>query len=388
MKAVICGAGIAGLTLAHRLHHHGWDVHLVDHAPGPRAQGYMIDFFGPGYEALTTMGLGPELHRAASRVSDMRYVDGRGRITVRVDYGLFAKALGGQIASIMRPELERLLRESLASEVNLRYGTTVDRIDDDKAVLSDGTTIDADLIVGADGVHSRIRSLAFAPEEDYLRFLGMHTGAFTFADPEVAERVREQFVLTETLNRQMGLYGIGGDGVAAFTVHRTTDPALPADPRATLRREYAGMGELADRALELCPPSDEVYYDQVAQIDMPRWHDGRVALVGDAAYAVSLVAGQGASLGVAGAYILAERLHAASSVAEGIADYEERWKPVASGVQEAARNRVTEWFLPTSSVKLLLRRWGFRAMNLPGLDRLLVGSLFPKDHRSVAELSA
>jgi 2-polyprenyl-6-methoxyphenol hydroxylase-like FAD-dependent oxidoreductase len=126
----------------------------------------------------------------------------------------------------------------------------------------------------------------------------------------------------------------------------------------------------------------------VAQTVTPRWTDGRVALVGDAAHAVSLVAGQGASLGVAGAYVLAERLQAASSVPEGLADYERRWRPVVTDVQEAARDRVTEWFVPTRMATLLLRRWGFRAMKLPGLDRILVGPLFPKGHRSVAELSA
>ncbi|MBC9730811.1 FAD-dependent monooxygenase [Streptomyces sp. TRM68367] len=387
MKAVICGAGIAGLTLANRLHHHGWEVHLVDHAPGPRAQGYMIDFFGPGFEALTAMGLKDRLRQFASPVEELRYVDGRGRRTVGVDYALFSLALDGEIASIMRPALERLLRESLADGIDLRYGTTIDRLDDGKAVLSDGSAIDADLIVGADGVHSRVRSLVLGREEDCLRYLGMHTGAFVFIDPEAFAQVRGRFVLTETLNRQMGFYGLGDDRVAVFAVHRTPDPALPADPRAALRRQYAGMGDLAERALAQCPPPDQVYYDQVAQIDLPGWSDGRVTLVGDAAHAVSLVAGQGASLGVAGAYVLAERLHRSSSVAEGVADYERRWHPVVADVQKAARDRVTEWFLPTSSARLVLRRWAFRAMRLPGLDRLLVGPLFPKGHRTVAELS-
>jgi 2-polyprenyl-6-methoxyphenol hydroxylase-like FAD-dependent oxidoreductase len=186
----------------------------------------------------------------------------------------------------------------------------------------------------------------------------------------------------------MGLYGLDNDRVAVFTVHRTEDARLPEDPREALRRAYAGMGELVEQALAHCPPPAEVYYDQVAQIDAPRWTDGRVALVGDAAYAVSLIAGQGASLGIAGAYVLAERLHAASSVQEGLADYERRWRPVAVAVQQTARNRVTEWFLPTSPARLVLRRWAFKAMRLPGLDRILVGPLFPKNHRTITELAA
>ncbi|RPF20672.1 FAD-dependent monooxygenase [Myceligenerans xiligouense] len=386
MKAIVCGAGIAGLTAAGRLHHHGWEVLVVDSAPGPREQGYMIDFFGPGFQAVTAIGLLPRLRAAASPVDEFRYIDARGRTTVGVGYSRFTKALDGGIVSIMRPALEQLLREALPDAVGLRYGTTIERIDDDAVHLSDGTVTTADLVVGADGIHSGVRSLVFGPEREYLRPLGMHTGAFVFPDPVMYQQVRRQFVLTESLNRQMGFYGIGEDQVAVFAVHRTPDPDLPADPRETLRRDYAGLGDLADRALAHCPPPGEVYYDVVAQIDAPRWHSGRVVLVGDAAHAVSLVAGQGASLGVAGAYVLAERLARASTVAEGLAEYERLWRPMAGGVQANARDRAADWFVPATTGKLLLRRWGFRAMRLPGLDKILVGPLFPKDHRTVADL--
>ncbi|KNE83022.1 MULTISPECIES: FAD-dependent monooxygenase [Streptomyces] len=404
MKALICGAGIAGLALAARLLDHGWDVHLVDKAPGPRGQGYMIDFFGPGFEALTAMGLQPRLRQLGHPATEFCYVDGEGRRVAGVDYDRFRKATGGGLVSIMRPDLELLLREAVADRAVLQYGTTVEQVAEDSGsvTLSDGARTTADLVVGADGIHSRIRSLVFGPERDHVRYLGMHTGAFVFEDEEVFRRMRDRFALTDTLHRQMGFYGLSDGRVAVFTVHRTRDPALPADPREALRREFGGMGRLVRRALDRCPPGAEVYYDQVAQIDAPRWRSGRVVLLGDAAHAVSLIAGQGASLGVAGAYVLAERLRAAGaapsagaagsaapagSVAAALAGYEERWRPVAGEVQARARQRVGEWFLPASPSRLLLRRWGFRAMRVPGLDRLLTGALFPTSRSTVARLS-
>ena len=374
MRAVISGAGIAGLALANRLHHHGWEVHVVDRAPGPRAQGYMIDFFGPGFEAITAMGLEPRLRELASPVEEFSYIDDRGRTTVSVDYALFAQGRRrrhGQHHATRRSSSCSASRQTVRSTCATAPLSTGSR--DGGVELSDATTLDADLIVGADGVHSGVRSLVFGARTR-LPPLPRHADRrVRVHGPEVFEQVRGRFVLTETLNRQMGFYGLDGGRVAVFTVFRTEDPALPEDPREALRRTFSGMGDLAERALAQCPSSDEIYYDQVAQIDTPRWTDGQVALIGDAAYAVSLIAGQGASLGVAGAYLLAERLHAAPSVPEGLADYERRWRPVATDVQRAARDRVTEWFVPTRTATLVLRRWGFRAMKLPGLDRILVG---------------
>ncbi|WP_147918236.1 FAD-dependent monooxygenase [Ruania zhangjianzhongii] len=392
MKALICGAGIAGLALANRLDAHGWDVIVLERTPGPREEGYMVDFSGPGFEAITAMGLREQLLAAATSVGEFRYIDRGGRATVSLDYDRFVTALDGEIVSIMRPTLEHLLQESLSERVDVRYGLSIDEVTDQAdsatAVLTDGTPVTADLVVGADGVHSRVRAQILGPERDYLRYLGMHTGAFIFHDPELFDHVHGRFVLTETLDRQMGFYGLSEGQVAVFTVHRTADPTRPEDPRAELRSQFAGMGDMVDRALRHCPPPAQIYYDQVAQILAPRWHTGHVALVGDAAYAVSLVAGQGASLGIAGAYVLAEMLAAHATVPEALAEYDRRWRPVATEVQDSARDRVVEWFLPTSRLTLLLRRWGFRAMKLPGLSKVMVGSLLPKDHQTVTELAS
>ncbi len=392
MRAIICGAGIAGLAAAARLSHHGWDVCVVEKAPGPRPEGYMIDFFGPGYEALDLMGLRTRLHELGRRVDNMEYRDNEDRVRARIGYSVFEKAAKGEVVSILRPDLELLLGEAVGDKVELRYSTTIDHIDDGPdgatVTLSDGSIHNADVVVGADGIHSHVRTLAFGPEREYLYYLGMHTGAFVFDDPEAVRRIGRDLVLLDDVDTQMGLYTTRDDKAALFTVHRSPEMALPADPREELRERYQRLGGLAQRALARCPPSDELYYDQVAQIEMPRWSNGHVVLLGDAAYAVSLVAGQGASLGVTGAYVLAERLAVADSVPEALDDFERRVRSLVDDRQGVVRRRGASVFLPASPMQLRLRYWAMRTLWLPGMDRVLRNGLFGDSHAPVAELSA
>jgi 2-polyprenyl-6-methoxyphenol hydroxylase-like FAD-dependent oxidoreductase len=197
--------------------------------------------------------------------------------------------------------------------------------------------------------------------------------------------VGDRFCLTDSVGRQLGLYGLRDGRVAAFAVHRTTDPALPADTRSALRAEYGTLGWVAPEALAQCPPPDQVYYDHVAQIEMPAWHRDRVVLAGDACAAVSLLAGQGAALGIAGAYLLADRLHHARTVADGLESYERLWRPVMAEKQLTARNGA-RWFLPRSAVELWGRRAVLALSRLPGLDHLVARSLAGKPTAVIADL--
>ncbi len=380
-RVVICGAGIAGLTLAHRLAAANWDVVLVEQAPGPRRQGYMIDFFGPGYDVAERMGLLPRLRELGYVVGEAAWLDGSGRVRARLEYARVARAAGGRVMSLMRPDLELALRERLPATVDVRYATSVRAVDDRpegvRVTLTDGSSVDADLLVGADGIHSAVRRLVFGEEAEFVRYLGFHTAAWVFHAPDVRAKVGPRFCLTDSTGRQLGLYALRNGKVAVFAVHRAPDPTLPADPRAALRTEYGSLGWVAPRVVDLVPEPTHIYYDQVAQTVLPRWSRGRVALVGDACGAVSLLAGQGASLGMAGAYVLADNVAAAPTVEAGLAAYERAWRPLTEEKQRSAR-KLARWFLPRSRTELVVRRVALRLLALPGTDRLLAGALTGK----------
>ncbi len=357
MNVVICGAGIAGLTLANRISTFGGDVTLLERAPAPRSQGYMIDFFGPGYDAADAMGLLPAIGEVAYPVDEVGLVDEHGRRRAGVPYAQFAKAVQGRLRSVMRADLEHVLRHNLPKNVDVRFGTTLvgvaDHGDAVLLTLDDGAQLEADLLVGADGVHSTVRRMVFGAESEFLRYMGFHTAAYIFDSPHIRAEIGNRFVLSDTVGRQMGFYALRDGRVAAFAVHRALDATLPDDARAAVRVSYRSIGWLVPEALEQCPASEDIYYDQVAQIEMPSWRKGRVALVGDACFAVSLLAGQGASLAVAGAYLLADQLHRAPTVDRALAEYERLWRPVAEEKQMTGRG-AARWFLPESRLQQLI----------------------------------
>ncbi|RNE62266.1 FAD-dependent oxidoreductase [Cryobacterium tepidiphilum] len=382
MRALVVGAGIAGLVAARQLGLAGWDVVVLEASPGPRTAGYMMDFFGPGVKASERIGLYPRLSAVSYRVEAAEYVDTNGRVTSRIDYDRFARAAGGRVLSLLRPDLERASLESLddvpAGRVEVRYGARVSKVWADEhsaGVDVEGTakaTLTADVVIGADGIHSVVREQLFGPEQEFLRPLGMRAAAYIADAPDLHDRVGNRFLLTDSIDRTAALYGIRGRRVASFFVYRATgDDVDQSGARDRLRRAFSGLGANVDELLALCPA--EPYDDVVAQVVMPTWHRERAILVGDACGAVSLLAGQGGSLAIAGAALVGDILGPVTSpagIAPALAEVEDRWRPFVETAQASGR-RAAASFLPANARKRLIRRWIIRASGLPGIDRLV-----------------
>jgi 2-polyprenyl-6-methoxyphenol hydroxylase-like FAD-dependent oxidoreductase len=375
MRAIICGAGIAGLTLAWWLQRDGWDVTLVERASGPREEGYLMDFFGSGYDVAEQMGLLPELARVHAGITELAYFDGSGRRTASVRYSALARVLHGRVFSLMRGDLDRVLRAAFGTAPDIRYGTSVSAVHTSgpriAVELTDGSRHPADLLVGADGIHSRVRELVFGPEPHFLRLLGYHTASYLFDDPGLRAMIGDQFLVIADPGRQAGLYVTDDGRLATSLIHATSDPALPGDPPGEIRRIYAGLGDRVDRALTHCPTGTSLYFDQVAQIEMNRWHHGAITLVGDACQAVSLMAGQGASVAMGGAWVLARELAVhRGDITTALARYERRMLPFIRRKQASGR-RTARWLVPDTRWRLSLRNRALTAANLPGGPALL-----------------
>jgi 2-polyprenyl-6-methoxyphenol hydroxylase-like FAD-dependent oxidoreductase len=373
MKAIVSGAGISGLTLARCLADDGWQVTLIERAPGLRDEGYVIDFFGSGYDVAERLKLVPALQAVAYDFPEVEFCDAKGRVQATISYEAMRKELDGKLLSIMRGDLERVLFETLPQGVTIKYGCSIDEIVNMphcvRATLSDGAVLEADLLAGADGIHSNVRRKIFGAEREFLRDLGMRVGIYLFRDPATLKALGSRFPLVSAPERMVGLFALRDGRIMAFFVHAGREEAPSPDPVRLLCDIYGDLGWCVPNALAHARDG-QVYFDAVAQIEMPRWHSGRVALLGDACAAVSLLAGQGASLGMAMAYVLAEELRKAGDIDAGIERYERRLKTELAKKQKGGRAAASS-FLPMTRGQLFLRNLMLRAARLPLLSGLL-----------------
>lgn len=381
MKIAINGAGIAGPALAYWLLHHGHEPVLIERAPTLRTGGYVIDFWGAGYDIAEKMGILPRLLDLGYQVKEVRFVDAHGRKSGGFSTGVFSRMTGDRFTSLQRSDLAATIHAAIEGKVETIFGDSIASIEegaDHVRVAFDRTPQrDFDLVVGADGLHSRVRSLAFGPEAQAERFLGYNIAAFELTGYRPRDELA--YVSHARAGRQVSRFSMRGDRTLFLFCYREREPApIPeddSDRRTALRREFADMRWEMPAILDAMDRVEDIYFDRVSQIEMPRWTKGRVALIGDAAACVSLLAGEGCGLAMAEAYVLAgEIARAGNDHAAAFARYEERMQPFLAAKQASARKFASS-FVPETDFGVAFRNWMMRLMVIPPVANFLVGDL-------------
>lgn len=377
-SVLISGAGIAGPTLAFWLKAAGFEPTIVERSPGLRTGGYVIDFWGLGYDLAERMGLIDEINRTGYHVREMSVVDDSGRRVAGFGTSVFSELTAGRYVTLPRSALSRLLFDKVKDSIETIFGDEIVALEQEEAgvrvAFERGGERRFDLVIGADGLHSPVRRLAFGPQSKFERHLGYAVAAFEAS----GYRPRDEDIYL--------MYGKPGRMLGRFTLHEDRTLFLfvfavsPADLPVTMKAQKALLRDLYGRGgwecgniLSVLEQTDELYFDSVSQIKLERWSSERVALVGDAAFCVSLLAGQGSALAMIAAYVLAGEL----SVSEGrygqaFAKYEARLRNHILTKQRGAQ-RFAGAFAPKTSAGLYFRNMVIRAFAIPGLARFVIG---------------
>jgi 2-polyprenyl-6-methoxyphenol hydroxylase-like FAD-dependent oxidoreductase len=376
-SVLISGAGIAGPTLAFWLNAAGFKTTIVERAPALRAGGYVIDFWGLGYDIAERMGLADDLRRVGYSMQEMRIVDARGERITGFGARVFRELTGGRFVTLARGDLARLLFETVKSETEVLFGDEIvgleERPDDIRAEFRHAGGRAFDLVIGADGLHSNVRRLAFGPHQQFEKALGYVVAAFETQG--YRPRNEDVYVIYSEPRQMVARFALHDDRTLfLFVFTRDGDPS-PTMPdldaqKAMLRHRYGGgRGECA-RILTSLDRAPDLYFDRVAHIKMPSWSRGRVALVGDAAFCVSLMAGQGSALAMTAAYALAGELAKADGQhGEAFRRYEALLRAFIDSKQKGAE-RFSAAFAPRTRFGLFVRNQVVRACAIPGAARL------------------
>lgn len=377
MRVLISGAGIAGPTLAYWLDHYGFETTVVEKAPRLRTGGYIIDFWGTGFDVADRMNLLDEIRRRGYCVEQVKVVNRAARQVAGFPASAFDRATGGRYASLSRGDLAASIFERIAGKVETIFDDSVSRItekDDGVQVgFASGTERRFDLVVGADGLHSRVRELDFGPEEQFERFLGYKAAAFEVEGYRPRDELA--YVMYTEPGKQVARFAMHNDRTMFLMTFLDHDRDIGdlADQKALLRQRFGSSGWECPAILDALDRTDELYFDRVSQIRINAWSHGRVVLVGDAAYCVSLLAGQGSALGMTGAYILAGELYrAAGDYKTAFARYGDILGPLIAAKQKSAL-RFAGAFAPRSRLALWLRNTIFSLLNIGWIADLAVG---------------
>jgi 2-polyprenyl-6-methoxyphenol hydroxylase-like FAD-dependent oxidoreductase len=357
LKVIVSGAGIAGLALSHWLNRIGAATILVERAPSFQALGHYISLKGNGVEMVRRMGILGACQARAAPIEEVYFYTSTRRLLRSERTAALAKALGGYIL-FRRADLQAALYELVRERTNIRFGTQVEEVCASaggvEVRLSDGSVEQGDLLVGADGIHSQVRSLVFG--NGFERPLGGQYIAISQMLRHGLPAVVHSYL---SIGRMVNLFPVSPDYVSAVVYVGPSVSSPPCkDPVAM--RDYllatcAGFPDEVQRVLGNMRESDFVFSDAIAQVEMPRITDGRCALIGDAAHCPTFLSGMGSSLALQDAHVLAVCLaRNPDDLASSLRRYEAIMTPIALRYKNSALT-AHRAFLGSSRIKASLR---------------------------------
>jgi 2-polyprenyl-6-methoxyphenol hydroxylase-like FAD-dependent oxidoreductase len=337
MEVLISGASIAGPALAYWLGRYGFRPTVVEIAPALRTGGNAVDFRGPLHLGLLRrMGVLEELRKVQTGGTAMRFVDPQGRRTMEMP----ADFAGGDL-EVLRGDLSRVLCEAAGEKTEYLFGDSVTALTEVPSgvdvTFRSGLQRRFDLVIGADGVHSAVRRLAFGPEERYVKHLGYYVAGWDVPNEWGLSR---DWLAVNTPGR---MASVGGDHrdparASAFVCFASArldyDRHDLAQQRRILNDRFTDLGWEMPRLLAALDAAPDFYFDQICRVGVSPWSRGRIALVGDAASGAT-IGGQGNGTAMVEAYVLAGELalaHGDFTVA--FPTYERRVAKFARGTQK------------------------------------------------------
>lgn len=375
-RVLVVGLGISGMSTAIRLNGMGWETVVVERAAAPRISGYFIATFGLGQAAATRLGINDALHDRTPTGDSLVYeIDRAGKM--RPAMALFDMPVKPAPKLMLRSDIQQALFDALPSDIQVRYATSPIRIEQDPdgvdvTLHNSATGTDAterfDLVVGADGLRSTVRSLTFGPHDRCLRQLNYMIAAFQLPSTPGNLRIGDGAMLFEP-GRSMIVYPFKDHLPTALFSYRTDDvDAEFTQPPADRIRAVFGpppYGEILGEVIDQFAAADTYLFDSVEQPHLETWHSGRVVLIGDSAWCPTLYSGMGASTGMAGGELLGTVFEQhPGSIEEALTDWEQRLRHYTDSFQGMGA-KASGLFTPSSQAGIMVRRGIMAARRSP-----------------------
>lgn len=336
-RILVSGGSIAGLTLTYWLHQAGFEVTVLERSEQLRLGGQNIDVKGPGWEVFKKMGIAEKVIAANTTEMGIQFINERNRVVAEfpTDDALSMT----QEIEILRGDLVNILFTEVQDSATFYFGdeitSVIEQADETEVTFKNRHKETFNLVIVAEGIGSGTRQLIFGNEIKF-DYTGLYSAYLTIQKAESDSRWARWRNATGAIVFLIRPDNHGSTRVCIFfrSPERGYEKLSVAQQKELLITKIEDVGWEAPRIAEEIRKSDDLYFERVSQVKAPRWHKGKVAMVGDAAYCVTPLAGKGTDLAVAGAYVLAGELSQNDDYEKAFETYEARLRPYVNRVQK------------------------------------------------------